>query len=355
MKVFLIAYYNGNFGDDLFVCEIAKRYPDVQFYSIVEKKEYIKAFEKYKNLHFSIEKNFINKMDMSSYDACLYIGGSIFVESTPQSKESLECFKNLAQRCKNNGKPYFYMSSNFGPYETKAYYELAGELFKNCEDVCFRDKYSANLFRNIETVRYAPDVAFSLDFKGGEKLKDSVGISMLDVTRVKGLQQIESEYYDFLENNTKKYIDEGKNVYFFSFWKDNGEEYVADTLLERFTEEYRKKINVIRYRGDVEQFLDIYSRMEYMICIKFHSMVLSTLFNQKKIVLSYLSKLNNVNDDLKLTCNLKDLKDISGDCIEELEKFDVIEKERVRDYIELSKKQFEKFDMYVKKALTMER
>ena len=167
---------------------------------------------------------------------------------------------------------------------------------------------------------------------------------MLDVTRVNGLQHKETEYYDFFENNIKKYIDEGKEIYLFSFWKDNGEEFVTDTLLKRFSEEYMKKINVVRYRGNIDKFLDIYSKMEYMMCIKFHSMILSTMFKQKKVVLSYLSKLNNVNKDLRLTNNMRDLKDISSNLVINLEEYDKLEDNKVQEYVELSKKQFEKVD-----------
>ena len=35
------------------------------------------------------------------------------------------------------------------------------KIFKICTDICFRDKYSYNLFKDIENVRYAPDYAFS--------------------------------------------------------------------------------------------------------------------------------------------------------------------------------------------------
>lgn len=344
MKVYLIAYYKGNFGDDLFVREILERYPNIHFYSDIDKEEYAKPFEKYNNMHISYKKKSISNMDMTPYDACVVVGGSIFVGNLPKCQERLEEYKDFAARCKKDGKSYFYMSSNFGPYETDEYYQTARELFENCTDVCFRDKYSANLFKDLNNVRYAPDIAFSLNFKGKTKIPNTVGMTMLDVTRVNGLKHKENEYYDFFENNIKKYIDDGKEIYLFSFWKDNGEEDVTDTLLQRFSEQYLSKINVVRYRGDIEQFLDIYSKMEYMMCIKFHSMVLSTLFKQNKVVISYLSKLNNVNEDLKLTKNMRNVIDIKGDTVIELEEYDKIEDEKLYEYVELSKKQFEKFD-----------
>ena len=218
MKILLIAYVKGNLGDDLFIREIIERYSDVDFYLNTVKEEYVKPFEKYENFHVNLGKRDLKKVDISFYDAFVYVGGSIFVEFVPQSMERIESFKEFVIKCKNNGKPFFYMSANFGPYSSEEYYNAAKELFENCEDICYRDRYSANLFKGVKSVRYAPDLVFSLKFPKKEIEKDTVGITMLDVTRVKGLEHKENDYYMLFENNIKRYVEEGKKVYLFSFW-----------------------------------------------------------------------------------------------------------------------------------------
>jgi len=70
-------------------------------------------------------------------------------------------------------------------------------------------------------------------------------------------------------------------------------------------------ISVLEYNGNLDEFISRYSEFEYMLCSRFHSMILSCLFNQKMYVLSYSNKLNNAIKDLSLLHeyhNLKDLK-----------------------------------------------
>ena len=112
--------------------------------------------------------------------------------------------------------------------------------------------------------------------------------------------------------------------------------------------EYSDKINVVKYRGDIDSFLNMYSKMEYMICIKFHAMILSTLFRQRKFVISYLSKLSNVNEDLKLTNNFIDMNDVTSNTFLETSDFDIISDDKLKEYVELSKQQYDKLDEYVK-------
>lgn len=347
MKVYLIAYIKSNFGDDLFVKKIVEQYPDIEFYMNSENEDFAKAFKNYKNMNIILEKRDFEKININAYDAFIYVGGSIFVESVAGGQKRLEMFNDFILDCKRKNKPFFYVSSNFGPYQTQEYYDSARELFSNCTDICFRDTYSSNLFKDLDTVRYAPDLVFSLKTNKEETLNDTVGVSVVDVLGVKGLEHKENEYYDFLENNIKRYIDEGKEVYLFSFCKYFGEERVIDTVVNRFSEEYIDKIKVVKYNGDIDEFLKIYSKMEYMICSKFHAMILSSMFNQKKVVISYLSKLNNVNNDLKLTNNIMDLQDIQSDMILGLSEFDMCDDKNIESYIKSSENQLGKINEFI--------
>lgn len=349
MKILLIAYVKGNFGDDLFIKTVINRYPDVEFYINSENEEYFKSFKKYSNINVILEKRDFSKIDIDFYDAFLYVGGSIFIESAGTGIKRLNDFREFVLSCKEKGKKFYYLSSNFGPYETEEYYVAARNLFKECEDICFRDTYSQKLFEDIETVRYAPDLILALDFEKQQVLKDSVGVSMIDITKVKGLENLENEYYEFFKGNLRNFIAQGKEIYLFSFCKFAGEEDSIEKLLKYFSEKEVERIHVVKYDDDIESFLSEYSKMEYMICIKFHAMILSTVFKQKKFVLSYYDKLNKVNEDLKLTRNLFDLKNISADIYLELEKFDLIDDIKQEEYKKQAEKQFEKLDILLKK------
>ena len=69
--------------------------------------------------------------------------------------------------------------------------------------------------------------------------------------------------------------------------------------------------------------------MEYMICSRFHAMVLSSVANQKMYVTSYSNKISNVIDDLNLDIPLLNLKDIKENDIIELKDFKPVKREQM--------------------------
>ena len=62
-------------------------------------------------------------MDEDEFDAYVYIGGSIFMEGGKVYNLS-EKFFDFVNRCKNKNIPFCYISCNYGPYQTKEYFEL---------------------------------------------------------------------------------------------------------------------------------------------------------------------------------------------------------------------------------------
>lgn len=99
-------------------------------------------------------------------------------------------------------------------------------------------------------------------------------------------------------NSYKSFLCKNITVYLYSFCKAEGDEKTIDYILNKFS--YDSRIIPVRYDGNIENFIQIYGKMENFICTRFHSMVLSTLFGHKIHVLSYSSKTNNVIEDLQL-------------------------------------------------------
>ena len=172
MKVFIMAYARKNFGDDLFVKMLLDKYKKVDFFMKVNNYEFLKELDKYENLHVlngDDTDEELNKMNVEEYDAYVYIGGSIFMEGGKVYNLSPK-FYDFVKRCKEKNIPFCYISSNYGPYQTQEYFDLSRENFKTCTDICFRDKYSYNLFKDIKSVRYAPDFAFSYKMPNTSKI-----------------------------------------------------------------------------------------------------------------------------------------------------------------------------------------
>ena len=49
---------------------------------------------------------------------------------------------------------YYVLGANFGPFYSKRYLSFYKKFFSNyCQDVCFRDRYSASLFSDVSNVQ----------------------------------------------------------------------------------------------------------------------------------------------------------------------------------------------------------
>ena len=302
-KVLLLGYVRKNIGDDLFIAMLLNRYKELDFLLRVDDEYYYEPFSKYKNCSIIVTRDDILKQDMSDISACIYVGGSIFIEYE-RSISYRRAFNKFLKISKESGIPFYYMSSNFGPYNTQDYYDLCEEAFNFVEGITFRDKSSYNTFKHINGVRYAPDLVFGLGIRKGRKIKNSVGISLVDLSlpvRGEEINKLDSKYLLMLKNNIEKFIDEGKEVYLFSFCEHEGDLKTIERLLDIMDDSYQTIINIIDYRGkdgDLYSFVKLYSRMENTICTRFHSLVMSLVFKQKLMVVSYSNKLNNLLDDI---------------------------------------------------------
>lgn len=346
-KVFVMAYLRKNFGDDLFLKMLLEKYKNIDFYIKHDEYEFVDILDKYNNLHVLYGKDTdeeLYNLDLNEYDAYVYIGGSIFMEGGSSYNLS-EKFYDFVKRCRENNKPFCYISCNYGPFQTQEYFELSKKDFKECTDICFRDLYSYNLFKDIETVRYAPDFAFCYNSPKVEKQKDTVGISVINLNVRNDLKNKNDKYMKFLKKNIKKYISLGKDVFLFSFCKCEGDEDIIEDILKSFPNE--NHLHVVKYTGDIDDFLNQYNLMEYMICARFHAMILSSIAMQKIYVMSYSKKIDRVIEDLKLSLPILHINELEDNYELSLEQFKSVDKEKIQKISKDAQKQDEAIRKYI--------
>ncbi len=344
-KIFILAYARANVGDDLFIYILLRKYKNVHFFINIKEPQNQKAFKQFPNITIISEKERnLTKENATEFDGYIYIGGSIFMEGGVVYNIS-EQFLDFLKACNKNNIPFFYVSSNFGPYYTQEYFDLARKTYKEIKDICFRDKYSYNMFKDIKTVRYAPDFAFSYDSTSVVKEKDTVGISMIDLSIRSDIKEKKNEYFKLIKNSIEDYIKQNKQVYLFSFCQYEGDEKTIKELLEILPN--INNIHKVLYNGHIEEFLNIYSKMEYMLCTRFHAMVLSCVFNQKKYILSYSKKIENVIEDLKLAKNYGRFTEIERYNNILLEEYERMEKTELEKIVKESSKQIKAFDKFI--------
>ena len=346
VKVLLYVYAAINLGDNLFVYTLLKRYPEVDFYIQVEDKAYQKIYDEFSNIHFLNEPRNVGIVNVKDYDAIIYVGGSIFMESEYAFHEMKE-FNYLINQGIGQGKPFFYMSSNFGPYKTQEYLEKARENFA-ISKVCFRDKESYELFQDLETVSYAPDLAFSLKIPKVEKEKKTIGISVINLENRDNLKDKTQIYEELIKKTIIQFAKRNYQVKLFSFSQFETDDKAIERIQKSVPKEYQEKVTARYFDGDIDSYLEDYAKMEYMICTRFHSMILSILSEQKIYNITYSKKQDNVILDTGLFRRYQRIKDLEPNTKVRKFYFKKPSKRKVKKIIIESQKQFENLENVIR-------
>ncbi len=348
IKILLFSYTKVNLGDNLYIYMLLERYPNIDFYIHVLEEDYKKIYKNFNNIYYLEEPRELVNVDIEKYDAFIYVGGSIFME-TEYGMNEIKEFNSFIKRCKEKNKKFFYMSSNFGPYQTEEYFNIAKENFSMCDGICFRDKKSYELFKSLEQVQYAPDMVFAFKFKNIKQEKKSIGISVIDLKIKENLRQFEEPYEDFIKRIIIKFAKRNYKVYLFSFCEFEGDLEAIKRIMEILPKEYKHNVDIISFTDDIESYLDKCGKMKYMVCGRFHSMILSILFKQKIYNITYSKKQDNVIEELKLFRKYQPIDKITFSTVLRKYYFQKVGANKIKKIAEGSEKQFENLDNWLSK------
>lgn len=309
-KVFLYAYDRQNLGDDLFVHTITKRYPYVKFYMWSDTKNRetfrslpnLKVLQKeggmvsfWSGIRPSLGARYRNWME-NRCQAVVYIGGSIFMEYDNWA-EILTWWEYTAEN-----RPFYVMGANFGPYHTEAYREKIAQIYAKMKDVCFRDQYSYDLFREVDTVRMAPDILFSYPMPPVPVQEKQIFVSVINCAvrdGSRGLTEYDASYVQNMARLLDKYRCEGYSLVLSSFCAHEGDEDGILKILKAMNVENDPSIRVLNYNGtNADALTTAIAQSEFVIATRFHGTILALAAGRPVLPVIYSDKTLHVLEDL---------------------------------------------------------
>lgn len=314
-KIFVDIYLAYNLGDDLFLDILSKKYPEAEFTVNYVGNDYDEFIEKYSNVkrrEYTLYNKLLQKLKAKdtltnykkiaeTYDAMIFIGGSIFRDESYH--ESLYKDRTtMVNEFKKLNKPIFILGANFGPYKRKSFLEDYKKLYEKCEDICFRDSYSYNLFKDMNNVRCQPDIAFQLDldrFKNNNK-ENIIGFSIIDVNHKDGLSKYEKEYIDCIVKSINLLVSKGYRCCLMSFCEKEGDLKCINNIINILDSEIKKNIIVYEYKGDLEESFRLISKFKLFIASRFHANIIAQLLNIPVLPVIYSEKTLNMLKDINL-------------------------------------------------------
>lgn len=341
-SIYLIAYTQTNLGDDLFVHMLCNRYPNHVFY-LNAPAEHWSAFLDLDNLkpignlkigtvlngiagnhspiiamcgkilrriYWACTDRKAQKQKLHS-DAIVKIGGSIFMEKAVPGKTALdldilEPIEYSKKRKPNTGLPYFIIGANLGPIYTKDYLLHLSEQIMQTTSVVFRDKASYHVFQNFPKVHYAPDVILGLAFdESSIEHKRQVFISVVDLLFEKPQSSKEEvdRYYEAYQNLCRYYHNRGYTVLLVSFCSAEGDKQAIERVYDGLSKGEQQSVKKVLYDGNISNILCELCASEYIICGRFHCMILSMVLHKPFFPVCYSKKMSYVLQDLNFKGN----------------------------------------------------
>ena len=320
-QTYLIRAYTAfNLGDDLFLKILFERYPNCKFVLFTQNTNYLKFIQAYpnvriacfnmfeytilgvlrklsfQNLYIYLYKHFLSRK-CKKYDGYVSIGGSIFIQNKSELTLMDFIYRVIVRDIFIN-KPKFIIGANFGPIKTTGYTLFYKQLFSHFTDICFREKYSYSLFKDLINVRCASDVIFQLTLPTTKKEKNSLGFSIIDIDRRTELSAYSSKYYKLIAALVSLSIRRGQIPYMVSFCEHEGDERAINKIISLLDINERTRIKKLMYKGNVDDFLPKYSSLESVFTTRFHAMILGFMGKQNIYPLIYSDKMMNVINDL---------------------------------------------------------
>lgn len=355
MKIVNIRHYDAvNLGDDLFIKILIDRYRNkflVNYaaYRVV-KKESANNIKKRNSFTVSNLTKILRRVlrncfyivpdQLNKGNLLVYIGGSLFIENN-----NLDAWKREKQFYDSLGKPYYILGSNIGPYSSPEFIEIVRSIFSRAEDVCLRDSYSYKLVKDLDNVRLATDIVFTLDvskYKCDAESNNHV-ISVIDASR-KFDSETSKKYNETIAKIIKKLLaDNESSVTLMSFCEKEGDENACATIMSLLPEGIKDKVEIYRYRGNISEALQVLAGTKTIIGSRFHANILGMVFGKKILPIAYSDKTINILSDMKYPGPIIDIRSIDSFNINELD-FDDIQVVDISKLKTLAEKQFSELD-----------
>lgn len=346
-KVLITAYVAGNLGDDLFIAILCQRYPNVSF-TMFCPLEYRMFYTNIQNLELLSESEIYNSDLLDEITLQIMIGGSLFMQPKDESRIT-DKFNSVSSSRLSSNIPFLVIGANFGPYCNPLHYKLYNEWFSNLTDLCFRDKYSFNLFSGLTNVRWAPDIVFNMKLPLVKSRKIIVISCIYHNNRIGLSNYSVNDYYTFLAEISNEYAKKGYHIIFQSFCEHQQDSIAALQICRLIEPQHQNKVSIFKYNGDTMQLLKTFLQAEYVIGTRFHSIIISWLAQIPVYPIVYNEKTLNVLKDYGFRGNYANIDNLVT------HSFDEIDYNRLHEYrlncqnlVKNATQHFYKLDMFLK-------
>lgn len=340
MKILLDAYFDNNFGDDLFLHILSKRYSDAFFYVFWNKTNCQVLNKLASNPQVVILPGNCIMQEQTCFDAYIMIGGDVLPDGVDYTQR-ISWMKHVKE---NGGYVAMLGFSLYREYGEKTIQDIRS-MYSLADAVVVRDTFSAGRFRKLvpgARVVDCADMAFAeKDAEGGEYHSS---IPVLGISIRRKLYSTEEEhdaYCGGMAEVADAYLSHHKEgrIRFLAFSTGEYDDRItANDIIKKMKTKGLQEI--VSYTDSIPDFIQKIRECTALVTTRFHALVFALKFQIPFVPVPYETKLTQLLDEI-------------GYYGERIAYGEPLKKENIPNIIDgLDKTYFDKnkLNMYVKKA-----
>lgn len=297
MNILLDAFFDLNYGDDLFIETVTGMFPGYKFYSFLEyyPPQVIRWAKKIPNLFLLPECG--SFLENHLFDAYICVGGDIFPNNGDFTKR-----KSYVKSVKKvHGTVAFWGFSLFRDYSEQTRRDLV-DMLRDADIIAPRDEPSARLLRELlpeKEISSVADLAFLSDWPHKDTNR-ATGLLGISVRRPNyATEQDMQEYTAGLQAVINAYLEGSteRTVTLFSLSSGNtSDAEVSEAILSGVTEKDRAIHRI--YAGDTAAIKEELAGCDLVICTRLHAMISCIAMNVPFIPVIYEVKMEHLLADI---------------------------------------------------------
>lgn len=297
MRIFLDAYFDNNFGDDLFIEILLKRYPQALFYAFLKEVpgKVLKRAAQFPNL--VLLPGGCIMQESWEFDGFVMIGGDVL----PDGVDYSERISRMRHVKESGGYVAMLGFSLYKDYSAETLEDLR-KMAELADTIVIRDKASAERFKELvsrDKVMEATDMVFTLKYQPvQEEAKGPLGV--IPRRKLYSTKEEHQAYCKAMAKVADAYLQSTLqgSVRFLAFSTgEYDDRETARDIMELMEEKGR--VQVVAYEGDTEGFWRAVSTCGSLLTTRFHGLVLALCLRIPFVPVPYEVKVTQLLDELE--------------------------------------------------------
>ena len=323
MNIILQPFIDNNLGDDLMIKLFAKKFKQHKIIILSDDTLFNSGFKEEKNIIFYSPNMYEDVFKIA--DIHIIIGGSMFILKIQSIKDAVKLryryfeSKKLKKIAKKNNIKTAVIGANLGPFDKNNYGLMLAKYELNTKDfITVRDKYSyqtlyySNCVNISNNVTEYPDIVYGLrKYLPSDEINKKYGLG-ISAYRSTNKKQNYENYLAYAKISDEFISKTGKKVAIFSFDSEDQNDLISAYYIKEFSE-YPEMIEIVPYLRNIELFLEKFSLCENFLATRFHSAILSQVYDIPFYALGYSNKMKNLMNDQNKLSYFSELKNLNKD------------------------------------------